>query len=143
MGKTSGMWRIPDGKIGEMSIFMFRALRWLPPPVSIKDRSSGPGEQVRLCTGAYKMIEGIVHGPRMDSPECGIMWKTCTRVRWAQLHSLISVVNCCHSWCLCDPCVSCCQVITLQGLNWLESPRYPWIWVTLARCSHSVVILLS
>jgi hypothetical protein len=37
---------------------------------------------------------------------------------------------------------SCCQVVTLQGLNWIESPRYPRIWVTLARCSHSVVIKL-
>jgi hypothetical protein len=38
---------------------------------------------------------------------------------------------------------SCCLVVTLEGLNWLESLRYHWIWVTLARCSHSVVILLS
>jgi hypothetical protein len=25
-------------------------------------------------------------------------------------------------------------------LNWLESPRYPQIWVTLARCNHSIAI---
>jgi hypothetical protein len=36
----------------------------------------------------------------MDSPECGIAWKTCTRVRWAQLNSLVIVVNYYHSWCL-------------------------------------------
>jgi hypothetical protein len=53
-----GMWRILDGKVGEMSIFMFGALRWQPQPVSVKDQSSGPGEQVRLCSGAYK-IYGI------------------------------------------------------------------------------------
>jgi hypothetical protein len=35
-----------------------------------------------------------------------------------------------------------CQVATLQGLNWLEYLRYPRIWVTLAHCSHSVVIKL-
>jgi hypothetical protein len=37
---------------------------------------------------------------------------------------------------------SCCQVVTLQGLNWLVSTRYPQIWVTLAHCSHLVVFKL-
>jgi hypothetical protein len=37
---------------------------------------------------------------------------------------------------------SCCQVVTLLGLIWLESLRYPWVCVTLGRCSHSVVIKL-
>jgi hypothetical protein len=41
------------------------------------------------------------------------MWKTCTRVRWAQLDSLIVVVNYGHSWCLHDSRVSCCQVVIL------------------------------
>jgi hypothetical protein len=58
------------------------------------------------------------------------------------LESLIVIMNHYHSWCLLGSRVLCCQVITLQGLNWLESPWYPQIWVTLARCSHSVVILL-
>jgi hypothetical protein len=40
-------------------------------------------------------------------------------------------------------CTSCCQVVTLQGLNWLESLRYPRIWVTLAHCNHDVVIKLN
>jgi hypothetical protein len=40
-------------------------------------------------------------------------WKTCTRVRWAWLDSFIVVMDCCHSWCLHGPRVSCCQVITL------------------------------
>jgi hypothetical protein len=39
-------------------------------------------------------------------------------------------------------CTSCCLLVTLQGLNWLESSRYPRIWATLARYSHSVVIKL-
>jgi hypothetical protein len=38
--------------------------------------------------------------------------------------------------------ISCCQVVTFEGLNWLESPRYPQIWVTLDHSSHSVVIKL-
>jgi hypothetical protein len=25
---NKGMWRIPDGKVGERSVFMFGALRW-------------------------------------------------------------------------------------------------------------------
>jgi hypothetical protein len=37
---------------------------------------------------------------------------------------------------------SFCQVVTLHGLNWLASPQYPRIRVTLARCSHSVLIKL-
>jgi hypothetical protein len=43
------MWRIPDGKVGERSVFMFRAPRWYPLSVSVKDRSFGPSEQVQLC----------------------------------------------------------------------------------------------
>jgi hypothetical protein len=37
-----------------------------------------------------------------------------TRVRWAQLNSLIVIANGCHSCCLRDSRVSCCQVDTLQ-----------------------------
>jgi hypothetical protein len=43
----------------------------------------------------------------------GIAWTTCTRVRWIRLDSLIVVVNCGHSWCLCGSRVSWCQVISL------------------------------
>jgi hypothetical protein len=52
---------------------------------------------------------GIVWGPPTDVCR-GIAWKTCTRVRWAQLDSLIVIVNCGHSWRLCGLRVSCCQV---------------------------------
>jgi hypothetical protein len=71
------------------------------------------------------MIEGIVHGPPTDSPECCIAWKMCTRVRWARLDSLVILKNCCHSWCLRDSRVSCCQVITLQGLKLAEVTAKP------------------
>jgi hypothetical protein len=58
-------------------------------------------------------------------------------------HLLDCVVNYCHSWCPSGLHESCCQDITVSGLNWLESPQYPQIWGTLACCSHSVVILIS
>jgi hypothetical protein len=52
-------------------------------------------------------------------------WKTCTRVRWARLDSLIVIVNCCHSWCLCGPRVSCCQVITLARFKLAQVSTIP------------------
>jgi hypothetical protein len=45
------------------------------------------------------------------------MWKTCTRVRWPRLDSLIFIVNYGHSWCLHDSHVSYCPVFPLQGCN--------------------------
>jgi hypothetical protein len=45
-GATRGKWRIPDGKVRERSVVMFRALKVVAPPVLIKDRLSSPGEQV-------------------------------------------------------------------------------------------------
>jgi hypothetical protein len=71
---------------------------------------------------------GIVWGPPMDVCQ-GIAWKTCTRVRWARLNSLIVIVNYGHSWCLCGSCVSCCQVVTLQGYidsNLYDTLGYGW-----------------
>jgi hypothetical protein len=50
-----GKWRILDRKVGVWSIFMFRALKVVAPPVPDKDRSSGPDEQVQLCTDAYRI----------------------------------------------------------------------------------------
>jgi hypothetical protein len=49
---------------------------------------------------------GIVWGPPMDAWR-GIVWKTCTRVRWARLDSLIVVVKRGRS------CVLCCHIIFL------------------------------
>jgi hypothetical protein len=51
-------------------------------------------------------------GPPTDAHQ-GITRKICTRVWWAQLDSLIVIVNCGHSWFLHGSCVSCCQVISL------------------------------
>jgi hypothetical protein len=76
---------------------------------------------------------GIVFGPPTDYPSrfsCG-RWHYGTvgpaqlfdshRERW----SLV---------CLRGSRVSCCQVDTLQGDYWFESPRHPQIWVRLVRC---------
>jgi hypothetical protein len=79
---------------------------------------------------------GIVWGPPTDA-RWGIAWKTYTRVRWAQLDSLIVVVNYGHSWFLYGSRVSCCQVVTLQ--SYIDSIlyntlRYGW-------CLFTIVIL--
>jgi hypothetical protein len=45
--------------------------------------SSFSGRQVgRYLTSHAVMYTGIVYGPPMDTPKCGITWKTCTRERW-------------------------------------------------------------
>jgi hypothetical protein len=90
-----------------------------------------------LCTGAYVILWGpanllassvaelddtlpylmgdtwdsawAVHGVSIEA----YAWKTCTRVRWARLDSLIVVVNCCHPWCPSGSRVLCCQVFIL------------------------------
>jgi hypothetical protein len=58
-------------------------------------------------TPLYLMDDiGIVFGPSTDNP-LRFRVEDDTRVRWAQLESLIVVMNCGHSWCLCDSRVSC------------------------------------
>jgi hypothetical protein len=43
LGKaTRGKWRILDGKGGEWCVFMFRALKVVAPPKSIKDPVTWP-----------------------------------------------------------------------------------------------------
>jgi hypothetical protein len=37
-------------------------------------------------------------GPPTDSPECGIMWKSCTREKWDLDRSYDIVVKGCHTW---------------------------------------------
>jgi hypothetical protein len=54
------------------------------------------------------------------------------------------IVNYCHPWCPSGPRVLCCQVNTLARLTIdLNLRDYPRIWVTLARCSHSVELSTS
>jgi hypothetical protein len=121
-----------------------------------------PVSKFELCTGAY----GILWGPTNWGASCATetetilpylmgvkwdsawvthgvsieayAWKTCTRVRWALIVSLTAfwtiVTRGALPGCVCRVV----RLLPLQGLDWLESPRYPRIWVTLARCSHSV-----
>jgi hypothetical protein len=37
-------------------------------------------------------------------------------------HLLDRVMNCCHSWCLRDSCVSCCQVVYLTRSKLAQVP---------------------
>jgi hypothetical protein len=52
-GAIRGKWRILDGKVESGMDHKFGAPKVVAPPDVIKDRSSGPNEQVRLCTNAY------------------------------------------------------------------------------------------
>jgi hypothetical protein len=119
-----------------------------------------------LCTGAYEILWGLANwvascvieteailsylmGVHQDSAWAthGVFaetctWKTCTRVRWALIIYLTTLWTVATHGALLARMYRVVRLLPLQGLNWLESQRYPWIWVTLARCSHSVVILL-
>jgi hypothetical protein len=45
-----------------------------------------------------EMNIGIVYEPLMDSPVCGIVWKTCTRPRWDLNWPYGIIVKGCHMW---------------------------------------------
>jgi hypothetical protein len=115
-----------------------------------------------LCTGAYEIFWGLTNllaltvtelddtlpylmGDTRDSTwatHCvsteAYTRKTCTRVRWAWLDSLIVVVNSCHLWCLCGSRVSCCQVISLARLtidsNLRDTLENEWCLFTESKC---------
>jgi hypothetical protein len=88
---------------------------------------------------------GIVCGPPTDAHR-GITWKTCTRVRWAWLDSLIVVVNCGHSWDLREPHVSFCHIISLtrlhMDLNLHDTLGYGWGLLTVFKHSNGTLLLL-
>jgi hypothetical protein len=96
----------------------------------------------RHLTTLVVMYTGIVYGPPTDAHR-DIAWKTCTRVRWARLDSLIVVMNYGCSWCLRKPCVSYCHVLSIVRCILI------WISATLSNMSEAwslcpnVVILLS
>jgi hypothetical protein len=132
--------------------------------VSVKDWSSGPMSKFELCTGAYRILWGPANWVASCAAETkailpylmdvkwdsawathGVFtetytWKTCTRVRWALIVSLIALWTVVTRGALPGHVCHVIRLLPLQGLNWLESPRYPRLWVTLARCSHSVEI---
>jgi hypothetical protein len=56
-----------------------------------------------VVVGRYPIIPleisiGIVCGPPMDSPICGIAWKTCTWERWEPDRPYGIVAKGCHTW---------------------------------------------
>jgi hypothetical protein len=110
----------------------------------------GPTNWVASCVAETEVILPYLTGVHQDSPWAthgvsteAYMWKTCTRVRWSLIIFLTALWTVATRGALLARMCRVVRLIPLQGLNWLESPQYPRIWVTLARCSHSVVILLS
>jgi hypothetical protein len=55
----------------------------------------------RYPTIPLEMSIGIVYGPPMDSPVCGIVWKTCTRERWNPDGPYGIIAKGCHTWHVC------------------------------------------
>jgi hypothetical protein len=110
----------------------------------------GPANWVASCAAETKTIlpyltdvkwdsEWTTHGVSTEA----YAWKTCTRVRWALIVSLTALWTIATRGALPGRVCRVVRLLPLQGLNWLESPRYPRIWVTLAHCSHSVKISTS
>jgi hypothetical protein len=52
----------------------------------------------RYPTIPLEMSIGIVYGPPTDSPEYGIVWKTCIRERWGPNRPYDIVAKGCHTW---------------------------------------------
>jgi hypothetical protein len=52
----------------------------------------------RYPTIPLEMSTRIVYGPPMDSPSCGITWKTCTRERWDPNWPYGIIEKGCHTW---------------------------------------------
>jgi hypothetical protein len=107
----------------------------------------GPANWVASCAAETKAILPYLTDVKWDSAWAthGVFtetytWKTCTRVRWALIISLIALWTVVTCGALPGHVCHVIRLLPLQGLNWLESPRYPRLWVTLARCSHSVEI---
>jgi hypothetical protein len=92
-----------------------------------------------VVVGRYPIIPleisiGIVYEPPMDSPACGIMWKTCTRERWDLDRSYGIVAKGCHMWSVRGRAyVVLIRFIPLQG--WLLI----WISATLSDMSDSLI----
>jgi hypothetical protein len=80
------------------------------------------------------MYIGIVCGQPIDARR-DIAWKTCTRIRWARLGSLIVIMNCCHSRSLRD---HGCVVLSDCSLTNCKMVR---IIATLSKMSDSCLLL--
>jgi hypothetical protein len=71
-GEFRGKWRVLDGKEGEWSDLKFGALRWWPPPVSVKAHVGWVQMNKHLkCIDAYGTYE--IHGSYPTIPN-GVQW---------------------------------------------------------------------
>jgi hypothetical protein len=110
----------------------------------------GPANWVASCVTETEAILPYLMGVHRDSAWAthgvsteAYAWKTCTRVRWALILTLTAMWTVATRGALLA-CVCCVvKLLPLQGLIWLNSPRCPQIWVTLACCSHSVELSTS
>jgi hypothetical protein len=74
----------------------------------------------RYPTIPLEMSIGIVYEPPMDSPACGITWKTCTMERWDPDRPYNVIAKGCHAWPVHGHVyVMLVKFISLQG--WLDS----------------------
>jgi hypothetical protein len=157
-GATRRKWRIPDGKC-ESGLMSYSKLQGGSPLLCwLRTASVGSwwasidyvlmhtghmkscklsgfdGHRVgRSLTSPIVMYTRIVYGPPMDSPVCGITWKTYIRERCGPARLLTVVTNCDHSCCLHGSRLSCCQVISLERCVLI------WISVTLSGMSDDLL----
>jgi hypothetical protein len=110
----------------------------------------GPANWVALCAAEMEAILPYLIGVQWDSAWAthgvsaeAFAWKTCTRVRWALIVSLTVLWTVATSGAFLAHVCRVVRLLPLQDLNWLKSPWYPRILVTLARCSHSVELSTS
>jgi hypothetical protein len=110
----------------------------------------GPTNWVASCVAEMKDILPYLTDVKWDSAWAthgvsaeAYAWKTCTRVRWTLIISLIALWTVVTRGALPSHVCRVVRLLPLQCLNWLESPRYPRIWVTLVHCSHSVELSSS
>jgi hypothetical protein len=138
-----------------------------PHPCRLRTGHLAPRSKFELCTGVYGILWGPTNwvascvikteailpyltGVHRDSawaihgvPAEAYTWKMCTRVRWALIVSFTALWTITTRGALLARVCCVVRLLSLQGLNWFESPWYPWIWVTIPRCSHSVELSTS
>jgi hypothetical protein len=110
----------------------------------------GPSNWVASCAAETEAILPYLMGVQWDSASAthgvsaeAYAWKMCTRVRWALIISLIALWTVATRGALLAHICRVVWLLPMQGLNWLKSPWYPRIWITLARCSYSVELSTS
>jgi hypothetical protein len=79
---------------------------------------------------------GIVYRPPTDA-QLGIPWKTCIRVRWARIVSLIVSQNVATRGVFMTSRVSCCQVYPFQGCKLVQ------ICTTLSKMSDGLIAMFK